>query len=94
MAPSSYYSRGQTFIFKSEADHAVVGFTSHRDGSNLPAEYAPWKLMAEEVMQPGGHIVGVKGGTTAVLAGLNHEGYFLSRAKVQVKFTSPDGRDI
>ena len=94
MMPSSYYPGMQTFTFKSEADHTVVGFTSHRDGGNLPAEFAPWKLMAEEVMQPGGHIAGVNGGTTAVLAGLNREGYFLSHAKVQVKLTSPEGRDL
>jgi hypothetical protein len=69
----------QVFIFRSQIDTGVVGFTTRRGGGNLPVVYAPWELIDRVAMLPGAPIVGVSGGSDAVLAGIERNGWFLSK---------------
>jgi hypothetical protein len=69
----------QVFIFRSQIDTSVVGFTRRRGGGNLPVVYAPWELVDRVAMLPGAPIVGVSGGSNAVLAGIERNGWFLSK---------------
>lgn len=69
----------QVFIFCSQIDTSVVGFTTRRGGGNLPVAYAPWELLDRVAMLPGAPIVGVSGGSDPVLAGIQRDGFFLSR---------------
>ena len=69
----------QVFVFRSQIDTSVVGFTTRRGGGNLPAAHAPWGLIERVAMLPGAPIVGVSGGSDAVLAGIQRDGFFLSR---------------
>lgn len=67
----------QVFIFRSKINPGMVGFTTRRGGGNLPAEYAPWEPLDRVSMLPGAPVAGVSGGSDAVLAGIQRDGFFL-----------------
>jgi len=71
----------QVFIFHSKIDTSMVGFSRRRSGGNLPAAYAPWELIDRVAMLPGAPVAGVSGGSDAVLAGIQRDGFFLSRSE-------------
>jgi hypothetical protein len=81
----------QVFIFHSEKDSDVAGFTAQRDGSNLPAEFAPWKPLGGSVMQVGDNIVGVTDNANAVLDGIKRDGFYLGRSEVRITRIGPHG---
>jgi hypothetical protein len=80
----------QVFLFQSQKDTDVAGFTTHKDGDNLPIEFAPWKQLGSSVMQVGMSLAGVIGGSDAVLDGIRNNGYYLARSEVKIqKLTMP-----
>jgi len=78
----------QVFVFQSATDKNVIGFTAQESGNNLPAEFAPWKLLSRGAMQTDATVPNVAGrnvaGADAVLAGIRRDGYHLVRGKVQL----------
>ena len=80
----------QVFIFLSQKDADVVGFTGQRYGSNLPAEFAPWNPLDNSAMQLGTPLAGITDGSNAVLQGIQQDGFYLARSGVRVtRSTSP-----
>jgi hypothetical protein len=72
------------FSFRSQKDSSVFGFTNQREGGNLPMDFAPWRALGEQVIQAGEPLGGVSGGTTAVLAGIAQDGYFLTKPEIRI----------
>lgn len=81
----------RAYIFQSEKDADVVGFTPQRDGGNLPAEFGPWQALGGgQAIQTGEHLAGVNGGGDAVQVGIQRDGFFLARTEVRITHhTSP-----
>ena len=72
----------RVFIFRSERDSEVCGFTADRYGGNLPSTFAPWKALGPREMQSDDPLEKVLGGANAVLNGIRRNGFFLSRSYV------------
>ena len=72
------------FVFQSEKDQGVTAFTGQRDGGNLPAEFAPWKLVSGGEMQSTAR-GGVARGVDAVQDAIARDGFHIVRGKLQVK---------
>jgi hypothetical protein len=71
----------QIFLFQSEIDNDLAGFTEEEDGGNLPSDYAPWKLIGGRAVQIGSNLSGVSGGGDALLAAIQRDGFFLARSE-------------
>jgi len=72
------------FVFQSEKDANVTAFTAQRDGGNLPAEFAPWKLLSGGTVRTGANVGGVARGVDAIQAGIARDGFFIARGKLSV----------
>jgi hypothetical protein len=70
----------QIFVFRSDKDNDVFGFTGERHGRNLPAEFAPWTPLGHNEMTVGNKVSGVTGGADAVTKGIARDGFFVARA--------------
>jgi hypothetical protein len=68
----------QVFIFRSDKDQGVYGFTAARDGANLPAEFSPWKPQGGSAMAVGTAVAGI-GPSDAILASIATDGFYVSR---------------
>jgi hypothetical protein len=79
-----YDAAMQVFIFRSEKDTDVVGFTAQRDGRNLPVEYAPWKSLGGNAIQTGDNLAGVTSGADNVREAIRRDGFYLGRSEVRV----------
>jgi hypothetical protein len=77
----------QVFIFRSEKDSNIVGFTAQRDGGNLPAEFAPWTAQGNSAIQSGA--ASSSGGADAVQQGIKYDGYFLTTFEVSATYRPP-----
>jgi hypothetical protein len=77
-------SRMQVLVFQSERNRAVTAFTGRRGGGNLPAEFAPWKLVSGGEIRTGANVGGVARGVDAIQNGIARDGCFLARGKVRV----------
>jgi hypothetical protein len=77
-------TKSLTFSFRSDKDSAVFGYTCQREGGNLPMDFAPWRALGEQVIQAGEPLGGVSGGATAVLEGIAHDGYFLTKPEIKI----------
>jgi hypothetical protein len=73
-----------TFSFRSDKDSTIFGYTSQREGGNLPMDFAPWRALGELAIQAGEPLAGVSGGATAVLDGIAHDGYFLTKPEFKI----------
>ena len=60
------------FLFLSQADRDLMGFTVDKTGSNLPPEYAPWKPASGGVAIPLGG-----GNTSSIIEAVQQDGYLL-----------------
>jgi hypothetical protein len=63
------------YIFASETHTAVSGFTSDPAGDNLPAEYAPWRLVSSRRVKP------IVRKTDAIAEVVKRDGFFLLSGK-------------
>jgi hypothetical protein len=82
----------QVFVFRSQKDGNVGGFTPQRDGHNLPVEFAPWEALGGRTMDVGDHIAGVQGGASAILDGITEDGFYLVRSEVRVTSSTGSSR--
>jgi hypothetical protein len=64
----------QVFVFQSERDADVAGFTVQRDGGNLPSDFAPWRFKHSLDVYGDGSLAPETGGADAVLAGIRADG--------------------
>ena len=71
----------QVFVFRSQTDTSVVGYTTRRGGGNLSAEFAPWLLLERVSMLPGMPVAGVRGGADVVIEAIRRDGFFLARSE-------------
>lgn len=79
----------QVFIFQSEKDKDIFGFSGELAGGNLPAEFAPWQRIGNTALQSGGGVAGI-GPADAVIASIEREGFFVARSEgVQVSRQLP-----
>jgi hypothetical protein len=65
----------RVFVFASERDSDICGFTAERYGGNLPSTFAPWKALGPREMQNGDPLEEVSGGANAVLNGIRRSGF-------------------
>ena len=69
----------QVFIFCSEQNPRLFGFTRLGTGSNLPHGYGPWQPSSRGAMQ--GAVNGAEGSiSSTVLSAINDRGFYLSRS--------------
>ena len=68
------------FIFRSQTQTDIFGFTEDAKGSNLPSQFAPWISAGGGQAMPTGQGIAGVGGTDAVLAGIKGDGYYLARS--------------
>jgi hypothetical protein len=81
IAGCPYLPDMQVFVFRSQIDARVVGFTTRRGAGNLPAEFAPWLLLERVSMLPGMPVAGVRGGSDEVIEAIRRDGFFLARSE-------------
>jgi hypothetical protein len=74
----------QMYIFRSDKDPAIAGFTTQRHGGNLPAEFAPWRPPGGAAIQTGDEFADVTGGADVVLAGIARDGFYLAMSEGRV----------
>ena len=70
------------FTFQSRTYPEITGFTTWRSGSNLPEEVGPWMFVRQGAIHPGDPVSGIYGGGDTVLAGIERDGFYLSRVMV------------
>jgi|ERR1700712_958163 hypothetical protein len=66
----------QVYIFDSDIDPSVRAFTSDRTGSNLPAEFAPWRA------GNAGKSMHIGSSTDPIAISVEADGYLIIRATV------------
>lgn len=69
----------QVFVFQSEKDKDIVGFSDDPAGGNLPAEFAPWQPIGNIALQVGGGVAGI-GAADAVMASIERDGFLVARS--------------
>jgi hypothetical protein len=74
----------RVFIFRSEKDNAIIGFTDQLDGGNLPADLGPWSALGGQAIQTGDAMTGISGAANAVLDGIKRDGFFLARSEGRI----------
>ena len=67
----------QVFVFQSETDRGIYGFTIERDGGNLPARFRPWRSCGNQAVPISGTPAG--SGNGVLMQHLQAEGYYLTR---------------
>jgi hypothetical protein len=73
----------KVFVFQSGKDQSVTAFTGQPDGGNLPAEFAPWKLVSGGELQTTA-AGGVARGVGAVQDAIARDGFHIVRGMLQV----------
>jgi hypothetical protein len=69
----------QTYLFNSQKEPSVFGFTNDRTGANLPTEHAPWYSLGGRHVHVGTHIQGV-GSADELLKTIAAKGYYIALA--------------
>lgn len=57
----------------------IYGFTTERNGGNLPAEYGPWTPKGGHTLQAGDGIAGIAS-AEAVMEGIKRNGFLVARS--------------
>ena len=79
------------FTFRSRVRPEMTGFTTRRNGANLPEELGPWVLVSQGAMHGGDLVTGVYRVADAVLAGVDRDGFYIARAEVRVRTSARSG---
>ena len=67
------------FTFRSRTYPGTTGFTTWRTGANLPEEFRPWVFVGQGAMHTGDPVTGVFRGADTVLAGIDRDGFYVTR---------------
>ena len=68
----------RVFIFRSGKDLYVIGYTQEPDGKNLPAEFAPWVGLGDDLIQRGEDLAAV-GPADRVIGAIERDGFFVAK---------------
>jgi hypothetical protein len=69
------------YLFKSEVDAEVFGFTIDETGANLPDRFAPWRSFGDLITSSSKPLLGI--GLTAT-ATIKRDGFYLARSGLVV----------
>ena len=69
----------QVFLFRSSADPQLLGLTNVQDGSNLPAELAPWHASGSQMIPAGASP------TDPLIKALTAAGFLIARGRGAVR---------
>ena len=73
------------FIFWSEADTAVFGFTSDPEGRNLPVDLRPWSKNGDgTALHRGGESLTALAGANPIIGTVEREGFYIGRTDAVV----------
>ena len=75
MQPNLCILAMHVYMFASQHDASVFGFTGNPMGSNLPPELAPWHALGIQVMSG----IGGVNGADHLRAAIRANGYYLAR---------------
>jgi hypothetical protein len=68
------------YLFRSDKDREVFGFTADLAGTNLPADFAPWRRAGKgAAISTGDGKVGI-GLSEQIRATVEGEGYYIARS--------------
>jgi hypothetical protein len=70
-----------------QGEDGLYGFTPRDDGSNLPAEYSPWRPLKSVKVIPDCTAPRIGANETEVLAAIKRQGYCITDVRIEIKET-------